>query len=232
MTSKTFLHAIYDLLMFIAVIIIFSQVFGSSSIFTYGVFFLMFGWMILYGLGTYKTFSNTHQKNNQIMEPKHTVSIDVPEGYKLIDKGNNHYEVVKKEQTLPKTWEEFCETHRVKDTECLILEDSKVGSWNSFPRPTIRHEVLDKNLLPDKETAEAFLALMQLIQLMKCYNGGWEPDWTDCGTCKHILVNDRGGVSIIMNREVSHILAFKSKELAAEFLENFKDLIKISKPLI
>lgn len=41
---------------------------------------------------------------NNMDEKKHTVSINVPEGYKLIDKGNGHYEVVKKEQTLPKTW--------------------------------------------------------------------------------------------------------------------------------
>lgn len=232
MTSKTFLHAIYDLLMFIAVIIIFSQVFGSNSIFTYGVTFLMLGWMVFYGFGIYETFNNTHQKNNQIMEPKHTVSIDVPEGYKLIDKGNNHYEVVKKEQTLPKTWEEFCETHRVKDAECLISDDSKIGPWNLIPRPRIRHEVLDKTLLPNKETAEAFLALMQLVQLRDCYSDGWKPDWTCLEATKYVIVNDADKVNIIQNVGVSHVLSFKSRELATEFLENFKDLIEIAKPLI
>lgn len=75
------------------------------------------------------------------------------------------------------------------------------------------------------------LALCQLIQLRDCYNDGWVPDWTRNDTkytihvTKNILV---GGT----NTFVSSILVFKTEEIRNKFLNNFKDLIKVAKPLL
>jgi len=164
---------------------------------------------------------------NNMDEKKHTVSIDVPEGYKLIDKGNGHYEVVKKEQTLPKTWEEFCETHPVKEGECFIGTFSNIIEVG---RTRKGREDSHKHMLPNKETAEVFLALIQLIQLRNCYNGDWEPDWMD-NEPKCTIVNDLNNLKKARTN-ISHVLVFKSEELRDQFFENFRDLIEIAKPLI
>ena len=42
-----------------------------------------------------------------------------------------------------------------------------------------RNVTEDKNLLPDRATAEAVLALCQLVQLRDAYNGDWVLNWDD-----------------------------------------------------
>ena len=88
----------------------------------------------------------------------------------------------------------------------------------------------DRNLLPEYVTAEAVLALCQLIQLRNAYNGDWVPDWTDEERKYTIDLYE----CEIWSGEVSstpHILAFRSRELRDEFLRNFRPLIEKLKPL-
>ena len=132
-----------------------------------------------------------------------------------------------KERKLPKSWEEFCEMFTAKGGECFIDDISDIRQ--SVPG-SARGTGRDKNLLPDRATAEAVLALCQLIQLRNAYNGDWVPDWTDKKR-KYTIDFDEGELWKGDVSESAEILAFKSKELCDEFVLNFRPLIEKLKPL-
>lgn len=163
------------------------------------------------------------------MEKKVTVKVDIPEGYDLIINGTD-CKLVPKSRT-PKTWEEFCKTHPIQKGECFIGTFSNIVEAGPGRALTGREDS-DKLMLPNEETAEAFLALMQLIQLRNCYNNGWEPDWTDVSGHKYVIINRRGELVETCSITMSYVLAFRTEELRAQFLKNFRDLIEIAKPLI
>ena len=73
------------------------------------------------------------------------------------------------EEILPNTWDEFCSKHGVQN-EYYIGSDSiiKRATLSSDPRLICT----DSNLLPNKQAAEAHLALIQLHQLRDCYRQG------------------------------------------------------------
>lgn len=132
-----------------------------------------------------------------------------------------------KELKLPKTWNEFCEMYPIKDGECYI--DNYCNIIDA--RGPQRYKLKDRNVFPNRATAEAVLALCQLIQLRNCYNGDWVPDWEDFSQDKFAIDfcdNEIGCDTIV---RVSEILHFKTEELRDEFLENFGDLIEKLKPL-
>lgn len=153
-----------------------------------------------------------------------------PEGYE-VDKENSTFECVRFKQIkphLPKTWKEFCNTHSVKEEECWIKVNSSISSG------LIRDRIYenDKNLLPSKKYAEAMLALCQLIQLRDCYNDGWLPDWSSEYNDKWCIEVFRGRIDKATHSIAARFLAFKSDVLRDEFLENFRGLIEIAKPLL
>ncbi len=134
------------------------------------------------------------------------------------------------EKQLPKTWEEFCDTHPIKDDEYYIKQASKIKHYDKCGRGD-RYPNSDKNV-GTKETCEAVLALMQLIQLRDCYNDGWKPDWGNNWEEKHVIFRDGDYICKDRLTRFQCVLNFKTTELRDQFLENFRDLIEIAKPLI
>lgn len=129
------------------------------------------------------------------------------------------------ERRLPKSWEEFCKMFTTKDGECFINDLSDIRQ--SVPG-SARRTGRDKNLLPDRATAEAVLALCQLIQLRNAYNGDWVPEKGDKYYCIVLTLND---IDTYETKEIPEILYFKSENLRDEFLRNFRPLIEKLKPL-
>ena len=131
------------------------------------------------------------------------------------------------EEILPNTWDEFCSKHGVQN-EYYIGSDSiiKRAPLNNF-RLTYR----DSNLLPNKQAAEAHLALIKLHQLRDCYRQGWKPDWT-IPKSNFAIFYMKGKYSVeefIYSRE---FLTFQTREIASEFLTNFRELIEEAGDLI
>ena len=157
---------------------------------------------------------------------KQTIEIEVPDGKKAVWKDNKVvFEDVKPQ--LPKTWREFCYNNDRKPNEAFIDDSSEIRLIIA------RHErksSCDQNILPSKQAAEAHLALMQLHQLRDCYRQGWTPDWSDCKNKYGIIYN--GAYCIIVNTHTSEFLTFQSREIAEEFLNNFRDLIEQAGDLI
>ena len=80
-------------------------------------------------------------------------------------------------------------------------------------------------------TPKEYLALRKLELLRDCYNDGWKADWK----------NDDGNYSLRFHGneiltpwcdDYNLFLNFKTAELRDKFLENFKDIIEIAKPLL
>ena len=124
---------------------------------------------------------------------------------------------------LPKTWEDFCYNYKIQN-EYYISADSIIRqvSLDNFRLPC-----RDSNLLPNRQAAEAHLALIKLHQLRDCYRQGWKPDWKDTSLLKYCIycVNKEQKFAIDRFYERHEFLAFQSIKLAQEFLNNFRDLI-------
>lgn len=145
-----------------------------------------------------------------------------------------------KERKLPKSWEEFCKMFPIKDGECVINSSCVVAELN--PSKELNYMGLMKEkrhvstlgILPDRATAEAILALCQLIQLRNCYNGDWVPEWKGYSTnCRKYTIEFNGGEIETSRTESLSIspLYFKTAELRDEFLRYFRLLIEKLKPL-
>ena len=90
----------------------------------------------------------------------------------------------------------------------------------------------DKNLLPSKELAEAFLAMMQLMSLRQAWIGDWKPNWENVTEDKFPIISEDNQLSINMLSSVSHPISFPTYEMAKEFLNCFKDLLEQAKILL
>lgn len=163
---------------------------------------------------------------------KQTIEIEVPDGKKAIWKDNKIiFEDIKPQ--LPKTWEEFCKQNEIKKGECLIDDYSCIGEISAYKR----YETIDKNVLPNKQAAEAHLALMQLHQLRDCYRQGWIPNLIE-GSIKYCIIGYYISGTKSMKYRVddlaytSNFLSFPTYELAEEFLTNFYELIEQAGDLI
>ena len=133
-----------------------------------------------------------------------------------------------KQNELPKTWEEFCERNPLKKGEYLICSFSDISEVGCN-RGTYRDVVEDRNYITSKQEAKAFIALMQLRQLRKCYVGDWKPNDKQQ---YYGIVPNINGLDIIPYNLTNRSMSFPTRELAKKFLTNFKDLLEIAKPLL
>lgn len=164
---------------------------------------------------------------------KQTIEIEVPDGKKAVWKNDK---IVFENIGLPKTWKEFCKQSEVNEGEYYINSQSYVEKIFAYNYPH-RRETIDRNILPNKKAAEQHLVLMQLHQLRDCYRQGWIPDYTRTSN-KFCIVHyfdfysNKYDYKIIAYTSLSHFLSFQSKEIAEEFLNNFRDLIEQAGDLI
>ena len=157
---------------------------------------------------------------------KQTIEIEVPDGKKAVWKDNKVvFEDIKPQ--LPKTWKEFCKQNKTNENECYLNNISCIVKTGIDER----QKCSDRNILPNKQAAEAHLALMQLHQLRDCYRQGWEPDWKD-NYDKYVIVKHRGIYAVFANSWTRRFLAFQYRERAQKFLTNFLELIEQAGDLI
>lgn len=152
------------------------------------------------------------------------VKIQIPDNCELIKNGDT-YIVKKKEQTPPKTWEEFCKNNPVTSNEYFIDGDGYIYECNSCPRNAEE----DRNCCMSEEEAEAFLALMQLRQLRKAWVGDWKPSGSDYYS---IIFSIDTGLKIGEYVYTHRTLSFPTLLMAYDFLGCFKDLCETAKILL
>jgi len=131
--------------------------------------------------------------------------------------------------SLPKTWEEFCEKNTSLAGNYYIKVGGEIIVIAEGGRD--RDKELDKSCFPSRKSAEAHIALIQLEQLRDCYRNGWIPDWTE-GSIKYSIINYNTEITCGSPVNVSRFISFQTQELCDKFLINFKDLIEKAKDLI
>ena len=163
------------------------------------------------------------------METKE-LKIQIPEGYE-IDKDNSTFEkiVFKKKNTKPRSWKEYYEQQIANKKHGYYIDDEDCSSvsvvWNELAEVNKW-----KNVLPSEELAEAFLAMMQLMSLRQAWIGDWEPDWKD--STNWCIIFRMGVLEVDFFNYTAHPLSFQTEEIAEDFMNCFKDLLEIAKPLI
>ena len=133
------------------------------------------------------------------------------------------------QKKLADSWEVFCETNQIGEDEYFFDRDGAITKRARYSR---RDKFTDAMTVPDQDNAKAIRALCQLIQLRDHYNDGWKPEWENEKEIKYCIeccLGQTTGRSYIVT---SNVLAFKTAELRDQFLENFRDLIEIAKPLL
>ena len=122
--------------------------------------------------------------------------------------------------SLPKTWEEFCDRFKIHEEYHIDSASDIIKNEDDY----YRDPLLNRNLLVSKEAANQHLVLMQLHRLRDCYRQGWKPDLTVPESIFAIFCT-KGKYSVEEFMYSSEFLSFQSRQLAQEFLNNFRDLI-------
>lgn len=119
---------------------------------------------------------------------------------------------------LPKTWEEY---RTIKGDE-----GEKANAALSFAYTSIN------SAFADYHDTQKHIALMKLHLLRDEYRNGWLPDWNDKETLKYGIEITASRWIIWTNTATRRFLSFQTKELAEEFLNNFRELIEQAGDLI
>lgn len=88
-----------------------------------------------------------------------------------------------------------------------------------------------KGFFKDKELAEAYAVLPQLIRLRDEYNKGWKPDYED-EVDKYSIGCHKHKLGLFDNQYTQRILMFETAEIRDKFFNDHRDLIEIAKPLL
>ena len=156
-------------------------------------------------------------------------TITIPENMELVKISDTEYKIVEKKSKLPQSWSEFCEQNPIKKGESWIGTHSAINEvTNLYGEKRLSYW---DNLLPNKEYAEAILALCQLIQLRDCYRQGWKPDYKEETQKKYSIEFYQDELKTDFKYNFQLIFTFQTYELRDEFFNNFKDLIEKTKPL-
>jgi len=162
------------------------------------------------------------------METKE-LKITIPEGQEIDWQESAKQEKIvfkKKENTKPRSWEEYCKNN--EDNQVWFIEaDSNISECDFLDRCDEY-----KNTIPSKELAEAFLAMMQLMSLRQAWIGDWKPDWENNFIGNWCVISQEYKLKVDFFCTVAKVLSFPTKEMAEDFMNCFKDLLEIAKPLI
>ena len=169
---------------------------------------------------------------------KQTIEIEVPDGKKAIWKDNKV--VFEDKHPLPKDWEEYFTFHFPKTGKLPENHYVWANTEVFFDCPTNSDYISllqTKNILTSDIAAKQHFALMQLHQLRDCYRQGWIPDLADksikyCIEGHGNLYTRSINYRIVNLSYISDFLSFPTRELAKEFLTNFRELIEQAGDLI
>jgi hypothetical protein len=161
------------------------------------------------------------------------IQINIPDGKKLVGTKVENGVIIPifedKEVELPNTWEEWCAKNK-SNKFVYIRKDSEIKTF-IVAVDEVLDPIQDRNAIKGESRAKAFLALMQLMNLMDEYRQGWEPNWKD-DSDKYVIKFQKAAIRCGTFLHYSHILSFQSADIRDKFLENFRKLIEQAKELI
>ena len=159
------------------------------------------------------------------METKE-LKITIPENHEIDWKESAKQEkiVFKKKDTKPRSWEEYLELSTGFDGAGI--------DWNCGGVQTTGLHHRGKAIVPT-HLAQPFIAMMQLMSLRQAWIGDWRPDWNNIKQIKaNILCNNGEFIVAYFSDLISRPLSFPTEEMALDFMNTFKDLLEVAKPLL
>lgn len=129
--------------------------------------------------------------------------------------------------------------YRIKPTKIDFIdcdfddEEYSINEWGniSIIKPKdykFEHRI---NFIKDRETAEAYAVLPQLIRLRDKYNEGWKPDWNN-KNIKYTIEKFNTDLIVSTTYNSTNLITFKTEETRDRFFEDHRDLIEIAKPFL
>lgn len=189
-------------------------------------------------------YAETNKQKNMETENERTVKLTLEKACEWYQKGGELKDVALQAYTEeeinkhlnahkhPTSWEEYVNKTKKYEMGYFIDANTDIRACNwCFCDRNIPDTW--RNVLPSKELAEAFLAMMQLMSLRQAWIGDWNgvnvEDAVRWGVCY-----DPGFDSIELEYSciINFPLSFPTKEMAEEFMKCFKDLLEIAKPLL
>lgn len=166
----------------------------------------------------FKEIKGMEIKNNQL-------TIDIPEGYE-IDKENSTFECIKFKPIEKKylTYKEVAEKLN-KDT-CFFIAKGKIQSYSqyaSYDNPGVANSY---------RQIEKILAINQLMNIAKYYNGDWKPNWSNSKENKFCIKFDyhKDRLYVDYNNSIgAGDVFFKNSEDARTVINNpnFRDILDV-----
>ena len=119
---------------------------------------------------------------------------------------------------LPKTWEEYCVKH---------------GENSDMIKASLdyAYTVINNYIFSDYKQAQAYIAMIKLHLLRDEYRQGWKPNYNIRQDKYTIIYSNNWGLTVGIY-QTPRFLSFKSREIAEEFLTNFRELIEQAGDLI
>ena len=163
----------------------------------------------------FKLINNMEIKNNQL-------TIDIPEGYE-IDKENSTFECIKfKPIKKYLTYKEIAE--KLNKDICFFITKGEIQSYAQYAscdNPGVANSYCQ---------IEKILAINQLMNIAKYYNGDWKPDWNNKYELKYCISFTTITNSYdIASRAQTYLNAihFKNMKDAQEVINNpnFRDIL-------
>jgi hypothetical protein len=154
-----------------------------------------------------------------------TLKIYIPEGYEIDKELSTFENIVFKEikKDLPKSWEEIENLHG-------FFVD--YGSDIRKTTTDVEKSKHNRNIFATEAQAEASIALAQLSQLREVCRQGWAADYTVQTQKKWCIRFYQGTLEIEDYCSTDYFLSFQTREIASQFLDNFRDLIEKARPLM
>ena len=119
---------------------------------------------------------------------------------------------------LPKTWDEYCAKHG----DMGVIIKASLGT---------AYVALNKHVFSDYKQAQAHITKMKLHLLRDEYRQGWKPNYNIRQDKYTIIYSNNWGLTVGIY-QTPRFLSFKSREIAEEFLTNFRELIEQAGDLI
>lgn len=175
----------------------------------------------------------TFRKNLKLckeMKEERNITLTLDKAKEWYNKGGELKEIAlrafteKELNSLPRSWEEFCEKYPIKPLEAVICSESTIVTCDCSD---IRDSDGDREICPSKKSVEAHLAMIQLEQLRNCYN-----DNSDAWGWSYSIIKRNGIPELVRGCDHDTFLRFKNEVIAIEFLKNFRDLIEKAGDLI
>ena len=156
----------------------------------------------------FKLINNMEIKNNQL-------TIDIPEGYE-IDKENSTFECIKfKPIEKYLTYKEV--TEKLNIDICFFIEKDKIKSYAqyaSYDNPDVANSY---------RQIEKILAINQLMNIAKYYNGNWKTDWSNIDKYKYYIIYNSSNNTYAVDYNNSYTLNpiyFENREDAIAVINN------------